>query len=115
MCEKAVGNGSISLGKPHLSEQQVDGTYCYSKYYIIFLSKFISFPSRLQLHLEIFQPTFTYKCEFFKNWFYWHSYTGKHSHGSALLSVQVGIAVSAFKFQLIAKITEEERKNFQYA
>lgn len=58
MCEKALGNGCISLGKPHLSEQQVDIKVlvledCYSKYYITFLSKFISFPSRLQLHLEI--------------------------------------------------------------
>lgn len=77
-----------------------------------FLSKFISFPSWLPLHLEIFQPTFTYKCEFFKIGFYWHSYTGKHSYTSAFLSVQVGIAVSTFKFQLIAKITEEEKKTF---
>lgn len=79
---------------------------CYSKYYIAFLRKFISFPSRLQLHLEIFQPTFTYKCDLKKillTQLHWQTLT------SALLSVQVGIAVSDFNFQLIAIITEEEK------
>lgn len=75
-----------------------------------FFEQIPKLPKLTSVALGNFPAYFHIQVWIFLKWiFYWHNYTGKHSHTSALLSVQVGTAVSAFKFQLIAKIPEEKK------